>query len=65
MTRTQAAANFANVYRAYQISKGSTVNIEVATAYATQDILNMTKNMSEEDAVYMINDDAAFMMEAA
>ena len=65
MTRTEAAANYANVYRAHAIAKGRTVNIEVATAYATQDILNMTKNMSEEDAVYLINDDAAFMMEMA
>jgi len=65
MTRTEAAANYANVYRAHAIAKGRTCNIEVATAYATSDILNTTKHMSETDAVYLINDDAAFMMEAA
>ena len=65
MTRTEAAANFANVYRANAIAKGRTYDIEVATAYATQDILNMVRHMSEEDAVSLINDDAAFMMEAA
>lgn len=65
MTRTEAAANYANVYRTVAIAKGRTCNIEVATAYATQDILNITKHMSEEDAVYLINDDAAFMQEAA
>lgn len=65
MTRTEAAANYANIYRAIAIAKGRTFDIETATAYATQDILNMTKHMSEEDAVYLINDDAAFMQEAA
>ena len=65
MTRTEAAANYANAYRAHAIAKNRTCNIDAATAFATSDVLNMTKNMSDENAVYVINDEAAFLMEAA
>lgn len=65
MTRNEAAAKYANAYRAYAVAKGRTCNIDAATAFATSDVLNMTKHMSEENAVYVINDEAAFLMEAA
>ena len=65
MTRIEAAANYANAYRAYAVAKGRTCNIAVATEFATSDVLNMTKHMSDADAVYVINDEAAFLMEAA
>lgn len=42
-----AAADFAAAYRARQVQKGSTFNIEVATAYATSDVLNMARGNAE------------------
>lgn len=65
MTRTEAAANYAEAYRAYQIAQNRTCDIDVATAFATQDMLNQTKHMNDEDAIYLINDEADFLREAA
>lgn len=64
-TRTEAAAKFAEAYRAYQVAQNRTCNIDVATAFATEGVLNMTKHMSDEDAVYVINDEADMLREAA
>ena len=64
MTKIEATANFANAYRAYQVSKGSTFNIEVATAFATEDTLNRAKHMSEADAIWYINDEAEYLKES-
>jgi|GEM_PF-7038066 len=65
MTRTEAASKFSEAYKAYQIHKGAAHCIETATAYATSDVLNMTRNMSDEDAVYVILDEASIYLEAA
>lgn len=51
MTIETALANFAAAYRAYQIAKGATFNIEVATAYATQDVFNQFKGWADAVAV--------------
>lgn len=64
MTRTEAAAKYAEAYRAFQIVKGSTFNIEAATAYATMDVLNMVKTHSEADAVYVILDEVSYLQKA-
>lgn len=64
MTRTEAAVEYANAYKAYQVFMNRTCNIDVATAFATQDKLNMVKHMSDADAVYIILDEAAFLREA-
>lgn len=48
MTRIEAAAaDFANAYRAWATMSGHTFNIEVATAYATKDVLNMARGDAE------------------
>jgi len=65
MTRTEAAAKFAEAYKAYRVRKASTVNIEAATAYATQDVLNMVRHMNDDDAVAVILDEASIFQEAA
>ena len=65
MTRNEAAAEFATAYRAYQVAKGRTFNIDVATAYATQDMLNQTKHLNDADAIFQMVDEAAFLREAA
>lgn len=48
MTRIEAAAaDFANAYRAWATNSGQTFNIEVATAYATKDVLNAARGNAE------------------
>lgn len=48
MTRIEAAvADYANAHRAWAVSTGQTFNIEVATAYATSDVLNMARGNAE------------------
>jgi len=64
MTRIEALTNYANAYRAYQVFKGSTFNIDVATNYAVQDMNNQTKRYSDADAIYQINDEALYLREA-
>lgn len=64
MTRTEALADYANAYRAYQVFKGSTFNIDVATSYAVQDMNNQTKHYSDSDAIYQICDEALYLREA-
>lgn len=63
MTRIEALADYANAYRAYQMFKGSTFNIDVATNYATQDMHNATKRFSDADAIFQINDEALYLRE--
>lgn len=65
MTRNEAAAKFAEAYKAYQVIKQSAVNIAVATEYATKDVLSMVRHMSEADAVAVILDEASIYQEAA
>ena len=65
MTRIEALADYANAYRDYQVSKGSTFNIEVSTTFATQDMMNMSKHWGDEDAVSVILDEASLLREAA
>jgi hypothetical protein len=58
MTRIEAAAaDFANAYRAWAIKSGQTFNIEVATAYATKDVLNMAKGAYQAEMVEMEAED--------
>jgi len=64
MTRIEALADYANAYRAYQVFKGSTFNIDVATNYAVQDVNNQTKRYSDADAIYQINDEALYLRAA-
>lgn len=48
MTRLEAAAaDFANAYRAWAVKSAQTFNIEVATAYATKDVLNMARGQAD------------------
>jgi hypothetical protein len=65
MTRTEAAAKFAQAYKAYQLSKEiQPSNLEVAVAYATMDMLNTVKTYNDADAVYVILDEASYLEEA-
>ena len=65
MTRTQAAAKYAEAYRAFQLAKEiKSYNLEVEVAYATMDVLNMVKTANEAEAVYVILDEAACLQEA-
>ena len=64
MTLAAALANWSNIYRAVLCSREvKPYNLEVAIQYGAMDMLNMTKGMTEEAAVYLINDDAAYMTE--
>jgi hypothetical protein len=64
MTKTQALANWSNVYRSVLCSREvKPYNLEVAIQYGAMDMLNLTKGMTEEAAAYLINDDAAYMTE--
>lgn len=38
-------------------------NLDVAVSYGIQDMLNLVKNSSTEQAIFMINDDADYMQE--
>lgn len=65
MTKTEALAAFAKAYRVYQLSKDvPPSNLEVAVAYATMDVANMTKTMSEANAIYVIADETSVLTEA-
>ena len=60
-----ALARYADAYRRYQLSKDvQPYNLEVAVQYATLDKANMVKHMSEDDAVYVVNDEAEYLLEA-
>lgn len=64
MTLAAALANWSNVYRTMLCSREvKPYDLEVAIQYGAMDMMNMVKGMSEEAAVYMINDDAAYMTE--
>lgn len=64
MTLAAALANWTNVYRTALTSREvKPYNLEVAVQYGAMDMLNMVKGMTEEAAVYMVNDDAAYMTE--
>lgn len=58
MTRLEkATADFAAAYRAWALKSGKTFNIEVATAYATKDVLNMAKGAHQAEMVEMEAED--------
>jgi hypothetical protein len=57
MTLSAALANYAAAYKGYAISKGRTANVEVATQYATMDMLNMVKTMKEEHAIQVVQEE--------
>ena len=64
MTLAVAIANWSNVYRTVLSScPVKPYNLEVAVQYGAMDMLNMVKGMKEDAAIYMINDDAAYMNE--
>jgi hypothetical protein len=64
MTLAAALTNWSNVYRAVLCSREvKPYNLEVAVQYGTADMLNLTKGSTEEAAIYLINDDAAYMTE--
>lgn len=59
-----ALANYAKVYKAYQIMKGSTFNIDVATQFAVEGLASQTRRSPEDQAIWWINDEAACIQEA-
>ena len=61
--RKTALTNYATVYAAFldTITVGGDKN--VALAYAVQDMNNQTKNLSEKDAAFYINDEANYLTE--
>jgi hypothetical protein len=64
MTRAEALANWTKVYRTVLTTREvKPYNLEVAIQYGAMDMLNMTKGMTEDAAAYLINDDAAYMVE--
>lgn len=64
MTLAAALANWSNVYRTVLMTREvKPYNLEVAVQYGVMDMINQTKGMTEAAAVYLINDDAAYMTE--
>jgi hypothetical protein len=57
MTKATALITYAAAYKAYCLAKNRTFNIDVATQYATMDLINQTKHTSEEDAILWILDE--------
>jgi len=66
MTRqiADALANYAKVYKAYQIAKGATFNIDVATQFAVEGLYAQARHSPEDQAVWWINDEAACIQDA-
>ena len=61
---TAALVNYANVYRTLVMSwEVKPYNVDVAIEHAVADIYNMVKNMKENEAVAVINDDALYIQE--
>ena len=62
MTKAQALAEWANVYRkVLNISGCAVLNLENAVAFGVEDMKNQTKGMADESAAMMIADDADWM----
>jgi hypothetical protein len=59
-----ALANYAKVYKEYQILKGATFNIDVATQFAVEGLFSQAKRSPEDQAIWWINDEAACIQEA-
>jgi hypothetical protein len=64
MTKTQAIAKFAAAYRAHVAPKCAVLSMDVATAYAVQDLMNLIKNQ-EQYAVELIMEEIAYIERAA
>lgn len=65
MTKAQAIARFATVYSNYLNTITIGGSKDVALAYAVQDMVNQTKGMSDENAAFLINDEADYLQEKA
>ena len=62
MTKAQALAKWAEVYRkVLNVSGCAVLSLENAVAFGVEDMKNQTKGMSDEDAAFMILDDADWM----
>lgn len=64
MTKQDALKKWAEVYGKSLKKNGfGGACINTAIAYGVSDMMNQTKRMSDEDAAFMINDDADWMLE--
>ena len=62
MTKAQALAKWAEVYKQSLCASGfGGTCIETAVQFGVMDMINQTKNMTEQAAAFMINDDADWM----
>ena len=64
MTKQDALKKWAEVYgKSLEKNGFGGTCINTAIAYGVSDMMNQTKRMSDEDAAFMINDDADWMLE--
>lgn len=64
MTKQDALKKWAEVYsKTLKASNFAGTCINTAIAYGVSDMVSQTKNMKDEDAAFMISDDADWMME--
>lgn len=64
MTKQDALKKWAEVYgKTLMASSFAGTCINTAIAYGVSDMMNQTKNMTDADAAFMINDDADWMLE--
>lgn len=58
-----AISNYAKVYASYLETIVVGGSKEIALQFAVMDMMNQVKNISEENAIFIINDEADYLKE--
>lgn len=64
MTKVEALKKYADSYRAYQVFKQRTFNIDVATKFAVEGIISQSRSHGDEYLIWLANDEAEYLLEA-
>ena len=63
MTKVEALKKYAEAYKAYQIFKQRTFNIDVATQFAVEGLISQARH-DEDYLIFLANDEANYILEA-
>lgn len=63
MTKTEALRKYAEVYAKHVAPKAACLDLNMAVAFAVQDLLNQVKGQSEAYQIDIILDEAAYIEE--
>ncbi len=63
MTKIEALTKYASAYKAYQVFKQRTFNIDVATQFAVDGLISQARH-DENYLIFLANDEADYILEA-